>query len=232
MFLSKKSFVIALATMLSITAQAQAVILTDPVEDDGDYTFVTSPSPGARSSGSFGLTSQAGANYVSISQSGTGAAGGSFTQTAGFGAVNTIQPGTYEVTMFVGDGGTFSPNRQGFSTYDLRLETTSGTELPLRMVTTPYVDPGNPTSSDWTTTTVEYFVSNSSPLIGSEFRWAADWSKDSSSLGFFGAFDAVTVQFSELPPVPEPSSLLSLGFGTIFLLQTVRRRKRNTLPRA
>jgi hypothetical protein len=213
--------VAATTTTTTTAAEAQASTITDDVENLTDYTISTSAWFDFEHGQPWrGLSPVAGTTImVGYSTSANAAASGTFTFTAGFGAGNLIQAGTYAFTISVGD--TDWLDRAAFEYFDHRLQTTVGaTELPNPVVTTPYVallnddvDPAPPTPpvpstqwkgetyAEWTTTTITYTVPAGHGLIGEEFTWAASFGHGAIPETFgAAAFDAVSIEFNPPPP--------------------------------
>jgi hypothetical protein len=199
--------------VLALAPAAQADLITDDVENAGDYTYKgASISNYDRPSGDFGVTSQAGARFMNTSGGNTTSRSGTFTFTpggtnTGFGTGNLIQAGTYAFTMSVGDT---TSTRSGLTTWSNRLQTTAGflggtavglngaTELPGGVVTDLFVALPNDATAQWTTTTITYTVPAGDPLIGQQFTWAADYTFVAPVPGLQGAWDAVSINFTPI----------------------------------
>ena len=220
--------------VLALAPAAQAAIIIDNVEDEGDYTFIHTTGGGTNAYNAVaanptpynGLSAVAGTNVVYVYNNMPGEQTGTVTHTLGFGSDNTIQAGTYVYTMSVGQPATTRP---GFQQWDMRLQTTSGgTELANVVNTIAYVPPTyvhNVTATAaWVSTTKTYTINPGDSLIGEEFTWAADWSNRASGNttndDIWGVFDAVSIEFTA---IPEPSSFALTALG---LLGLVGRRRR------
>ncbi len=189
-----------------------AIDLSDAVEDINDYNH-NGPAGFTRNSGDQGLTAVAGDHFISFSSSGTAAESGSIELADSFDEQQIIQPGVYTLTVHVGDG---DIGRDGFTTFVARLQTVGGHELTGAQVIRAYVDSASPDAAAWQQVIVQYVVEAGAPLIGQQLIWAADWTKADSSRAFYGAIDAVTVDYQA---IPEPVTALLIGLGAVGVLR-------------
>ena len=215
--------------VLALAPAAQAATIIDNVEDEGDYTYShvgggTNSNVDEIGDGTYnGGIAVAGDRFVYIYNSQNGEHTGTVTHTAGFGAGNSIQAGTYAFSM---SAGVLDNNsRPNFQQWDIRLETTLGaTELSNVVNTVPYVPVSYTAGAAWASTTKTYTINPGDSLIGEEFTWAADWSNRASGNttndDIWGVFDAVSIEFTA---IPEPSSFALTALG---LLGLVGRRRR------
>lgn len=189
-------------------------IITDEVESLADYTISRSGWFNFVSADPYRGLSPVAGDFIMAGYSTNlnGAASVTFTHTAGFGAGNLIQAGTYAFTISVGD--TDWPDRASFEYFNHRLQTTVGaTVLPNPDVTKPYVQPpvgdikpgGTPGVrgdgiAEWTTTIITYTVPAGHELIGEEFTWAASFGHGAIPEDYAAAgFDAVSIEFTAIP---------------------------------
>jgi hypothetical protein len=183
---------------LAPAAQAASTFITDDVEDWADYTYVSGGwYMGSNDGSARGMSPVVGENVINGYSGNNGSRSGGITFTAGFGAGNLIQEGTYAFTISVGDSDW--ADRAAFEYFDHRLQTTSGAiELPNPDVTTPYVELTNDDGiAEWTTTTITYTVPAGHELIDEEFTWAASFGHGAIPETYGAAgFDAVSIEFT------------------------------------
>jgi hypothetical protein len=224
------SFAAVAGLVLALAPAAQAVtIITDDVESLADYTISTSGWFDFVNADPFRGLSPVAGDFIMAGYSTplNGASTGTFTLTAGFGAGNLIQAGTYAFTISVGD--TDWIDRASFEYFDHRLQTTAGaTELPNPVVTKPYVQPPigdikpgaeEPYTlhgdgiAEWTTTIITYTVPAGHALIGEQFTWAASFGHGVITEDYAAAgFDAVRIEFTpDSASDPEITDVRHLG---------------------
>jgi len=214
----------AMVVALATTQVGAAIIATDTVEAHADYTksgpsFYSIEARDTTGGDFGGLTAQVGDFLISTTSSATGEIAAGVELTAGFGPGVLIDAGTYTISVAVGVN---AGSRDPYSTFAPYLEAADGTALPNRNDTAPYVEPAPGTGlGTWLEAVVEYTVPTGDPLIGQEFTWGANFSKDRIGAKFTGIFDDVRVDFE---PVPEPASLAMLGLGGLVGIVAMRRR--------
>lgn len=201
---SQISVVVSLLTLLlGMGGSAGAeIIATDDVESDVyTYTGTIGSNHGTDPSGTNGLTALAGSLFMTVYYGNSDAHNGTVRLTSGFGPSAPIAAGTYTLTVYAGQGAIVG--KTSFTTFDALLATTGGTELPNKTVIKSYVDPliAYPSTAMWVETVIQYKVPAESALIGEEFTWGFNWTKEVySNWKFYAAWDAASVDFVPLPP--------------------------------